>query len=86
MKGTPVAHRINLLPWQKWLSIEEFARELDAPVEEAERLIRAGRRRGSITVKRTGREPLFMRVTRHPLPSARARPAPRIPGRTVHLP
>lgn len=75
MKGAPVAHRINLLPWQRWLNAGELARELGVSAEEAERVLRAGRRRGSITVNRRGVEPLFMRVGRHPLPSARQSPS-----------
>ncbi|PRH80578.1 hypothetical protein C6N75_03485 [Streptomyces solincola] len=76
MNGAPVAHRINRLPWQRWLSAEELARALGLSAEEAERVLRAGRRRGSITINRKGDETLFMRVARHPLPSARLRPSP----------
>lgn len=76
MNGAPVAHRINRLPWQRWLSAEELAQALDLTAEESERVLRAGRRRGSITVNRRGDIPLFMRVARHPLPSVRLHPSP----------
>ncbi|MER6232554.1 hypothetical protein ACFUC2_05160 [[Kitasatospora] papulosa] len=76
MNGAPVADRINQLPFQRWLPVDELARTLGLPSEQAERVLRAGRRRGSITVNRQGEQHLFMRIARHPLPSARLRPSP----------
>ncbi|MET9528147.1 hypothetical protein [Streptomyces coeruleorubidus] len=77
MDGVPVADRINRLPFQQWLCAAELTKELGLPACQAEKVLRAGLRRGTITVRRKevaereGTEPLFMRIRRHPLPGAR---------------
>ncbi|MFJ5142947.1 hypothetical protein [Streptomyces sp. NPDC088707] len=72
MEATPVADRINGLPFETWLCAEELARCFDLPVDQAVKVVRAGRRQGSITVDRKGEVPLFMRVHRHRLPCSRS--------------
>ncbi|MGA5411534.1 hypothetical protein ACPCSC_30305 [Streptomyces lavendulocolor] len=77
MDGVPVAVRINRLPFQRWLCTAELTQELGLPAGEVEKVLRAGLRRGTITVKRRelaqqgNAEPVFMRIRRHPLPGAR---------------
>jgi DNA-binding transcriptional regulator LsrR (DeoR family) len=73
--GAPVAGWINQLPFKCWLHTEELSQRLGLAPEEVEKVLRAGRRRGSITVDRNGGKPRFMRIARHPLPSARLRPS-----------
>ncbi|MFD9248353.1 ubiquitin family protein [Streptomyces bottropensis] len=71
MDGAPVADRINRLPYETWLSAGELAQLLGLPDEQAVKVLRVGRRRGSITLDRKGDEPLFKRVRRHPRSGAR---------------
>lgn len=77
MDGVPVADRINRLPFQRWLCAAELTQQWDLPACQVEKVLRAGLRRGTITVRRKeaadreGAEPLFMRIRRHPLPGAR---------------
>ncbi|MGW7089984.1 hypothetical protein ACWGH2_41745 [Streptomyces sp. NPDC054871] len=56
------------MPYETWLRAEEIG----LPAAEADKVLRAGRRRGTITVTRSPEgSVLFKRVRRHRLPQAR---------------
>ncbi|WP_404949112.1 hypothetical protein HFP70_35605 [Streptomyces sp. ARC14] len=57
---------INLLPFERWLRAEESASFFGVAANEATTLLRAGRRRGMITVRRNTDGVEFMRVRRRP--------------------
>lgn len=63
-----VAQQVNLLPWETWLSAEDVACHTALPHDQVTKVLRAGRRKGSITVLRTETGHLYKRVGRHPLP------------------
>ncbi|AWI32664.1 hypothetical protein [Streptomyces tirandamycinicus] len=73
MQGARLADQINRLPFETWLRADESAQRIGLPAAEAEKVLRAGRRRGSITVRReeSSGHVLFKRVRRHPLPQMR---------------
>jgi hypothetical protein len=71
MNADNVAQRINRLPWETWLDAEDSARHIGLPLREADKLLRAGRRRGSITVCRVEGQLRYKRVRLHPLPAQR---------------
>ncbi|MBV1940794.1 hypothetical protein KUF83_30125 [Streptomyces sp. BV286] len=72
MPRANLADRINRLPFAQWMCASESARLLDLPFEEAQKVLKAGRRHGSITVERHGEVPRFKRVRRHPFSGTRS--------------
>ncbi|MEU9925049.1 hypothetical protein AB0H51_27840 [Streptomyces griseoluteus] len=76
-----VAERVNQLPYETWVDAEEMARLIGLPPAEAVKVVRKGRRVGSVTVSRTEAGLLqYKRIRRHPLPAQCS------PGRLVALP
>jgi hypothetical protein len=71
MNPDTVAKHINRLPWETWLDADASADLIGLPAEETGKLLRAGRRRGSITVCRENGVLKYKRVRLHPLPSRR---------------
>ncbi|MFF0754436.1 hypothetical protein [Streptomyces sp. NPDC004267] len=71
MNGAPVADQINRLPFERWLRADELAQWFKLPADQAVKIVRAGRRQGSLTVRGKGPDSEVMRVHRHRLPSAR---------------
>jgi hypothetical protein len=67
MRSPCLADQINQLPFERWLDKDESAKLIGLPPEEVNRVLRAGRRSGSITVCRTEEgSTLIKRVRRHP--------------------
>ncbi|MER7759497.1 hypothetical protein [Streptomyces sp. NPDC097619] len=62
---------INRLPFETWLRAEQSAERIGLPAAEADRVLRAGRRNGMLTVRREGGLLEFMRVSRRPRVGAR---------------
>ncbi|MFI9052497.1 hypothetical protein [Streptomyces sp. NPDC053427] len=67
-----LADQINRLPYETWMRADESARLIGLPAVEVDKVLRAGRRRGTITVSRSEEgSVLFKRVRRHRLPQVR---------------
>lgn len=66
-----VASHVNRLPWDAWIPADQMPGLIDLPPAEAEKVLRAARRKGSVTVRRMGSGLQYKRVRRHPLPSQR---------------
>jgi hypothetical protein len=72
MQSARLADQINRLPYETWMCVDESARLIGLPVGEADKVLRAGRRRGTLTVSRDAEGMvLFKRVRRHRLPQVR---------------
>lgn len=69
MRAATVADCINRLPWDAWIADHDLPNCLGLPPGEAEKVLRSGRRKGSVTVRRTDSGLQYKRVRRHPLPS-----------------
>ncbi len=61
-----LADQVNRLPWETWLREDMSALWFGLPPEEAAKVLRAGRRVGSLTVRRAGDAIEYKRVRRHP--------------------
>ncbi|WP_433860119.1 hypothetical protein [Streptomyces kronopolitis] len=67
-----LADQINRLPYETWLRADESAKLIGLPAVEVGKVLRAGRRSGTITVSRSPQgSVLFKRVRRHRLPQVR---------------
>ncbi|MFD7764099.1 hypothetical protein [Streptomyces microflavus] len=75
MQNARLVERINRLPYETWLCLSRSAQTIGLPAAEAETVLRAGRRRGMLTVRRTpeGGAVEFMRVRRRPVAIKAAR-------------
>ncbi|WP_330335684.1 hypothetical protein OHS33_38545 (plasmid) [Streptomyces sp. NBC_00536] len=71
MQHVRLAERINRLPFETWFCVEMSAQQIGLTPTEAETVLRAGRRRGMLTVRRENGAVEFMRVRRHPAPTSR---------------
>lgn len=72
MQSARLADQINRLPYETWMCVNESARLIGLPLGEADKVLRAGRRRGTLTVSRDAEGAvLFKRVRRHRLPQVR---------------
>lgn len=71
MNSARLADQINLMPYEEWLRADESAVRIGLSTDEAGKVLRAGRRSGTITVRRDGELLLYKRVRRHPLPQTR---------------
>ncbi|MEU5181180.1 hypothetical protein AB0G49_14120 [Streptomyces longwoodensis] len=71
MYAPNVAGHVNRLPWETWLDESQLSRLTALPPDELAKVLRAGRRRGSITVRRTDSGLQYKRVRLHPQPSQR---------------
>ncbi|MEV0487328.1 hypothetical protein AB0I69_42850 [Streptomyces sp. NPDC050508] len=72
MSSARLADQINRLPYETWVCVAESAKLIGLSVGEADKVLRAGRRRGTLTVSRDDQgSVLFKRVRRHRLPQAR---------------
>jgi hypothetical protein len=71
MLAANVAQHVNRLPWETWVCAEESARQLGLTADETHKVLRAGRRKGSVTVRRSGAGMEYKRVRLHPLPCQR---------------
>ncbi|MEU6632793.1 hypothetical protein ABZ905_31605, partial [Streptomyces parvus] len=68
MHNVRLAERINRLPYETWLCITTSAQAIGLPPAEAETVLRAGRRRGMLTVRRADQGTMeFMRIRRRPV-------------------
>lgn len=72
MRAAPVAEHINQMPWETWVCADEATDHMAGlTAEDAQRVLHAGRRLGTVTVRRTGDKVEYKRVRRHPLPQER---------------
>lgn len=69
MSAVALAQRVNQLPWETWLDATETARHIGLPQNETDKLLRAARRKGTVTVRRCEAGLQYKRVRTHPLPS-----------------
>ncbi|WP_155553598.1 hypothetical protein [Streptomyces sp. E1N211] len=71
MSAAALAQRVNQLPWETWLDACETARHIGLPQSETDKLLRAARRKGTVTVRRSAAGLQYKRVRTHPQPSQR---------------
>ncbi|MGW0562835.1 hypothetical protein ACWDZ4_20005 [Streptomyces sp. NPDC003016] len=71
MQNAHFVERINQLPFETWLCLAESAQQMSLPSAEVEKLLRAGRRCGMITVRREEGPLQFKRVRRRPIQQTR---------------
>lgn len=76
MDQARLADRINRLPFERWLDVEESASIIGVAAREHATLLRAGRRNGMIIVRRESDGVAVKRVRRHPSTRLRSNGAP----------
>ncbi|RSS95069.1 hypothetical protein EF903_05360 [Streptomyces sp. WAC05292] len=72
MQHARLADQINRMPFETWLCASQSAEQIGVPDAEAERVLRAGRRSGMLTVRREDGTVKFMRVRRRPRATTRS--------------
>jgi hypothetical protein len=71
MHAANVAQHVNQLPWETWIGADESALLIGLTPDQMTKVLRAGRRKGSVTVRREGSVTLYKRVRLHPRPCQR---------------
>jgi hypothetical protein len=62
--GASLADHLNRLPYRQWVREDQDTERFGLPAEEMRKALRAGRRRGAVTVRRENGTVEYMRIWR----------------------